>query len=256
MPNSLLELDEISTRLEGTDRRPLDVRGHARAFAELTVDDVRMVASTRMVDGEEVEAEEILFRGHAAVFGSRTWIGSKSWGFWESIERSAFDAALARPDDVRFLKNHNPDLILARNTAGTMELSVDDRGLLVEARIAPTTEGRDTAISLQRRDITQMSFAFEVGDYERTEDVGNSWYKHTSFARLFDVAVVTYPAYDDTDAALRSMQRLMRTEPAPGDGASNPDGDITADDAARSVLRRRTLAARTAQAAGHFTTKG
>ena len=254
LPN-LLDLDDISVRLDGDDRRPTDVRGHVRAFADLTTDSV--TTTTRMVRnaaGDEVEETVINFRGHAAVFNSMTWIGSRSWGFWEKINRNAFDECLARPDDVRFLQNHNPDLLLARNTAGTMELTAVDRGLQVNARIAAHTTGLETAVSLQRGDLTQMSFAFDMGDYVRTEDAdGNSVYEHTNFRKLYDVAVVTYPAYDDTDAGLRSMGRLMARDRVPGDGAPNPlAGNITNPDdvAARTAgLRRRHLAARTLLAA-------
>src|SRR5690606_11377800 len=71
----------------------------------------RSTLDTRAVDRRE-DGEPIGFKGHAAVFNSRTWIGSKSWGFWEQIDPRAFRKTLNEAD-VRFLINHDPNLLLA-----------------------------------------------------------------------------------------------------------------------------------------------
>lgn len=158
--------------------------------------------------GIEVRAdnadETIGFKGHAAMFESRTWIGPKKWGFFEQVARGAFTRSIT-DHDVRFLINHDPNLVLARNTSGTLNLSEDSQGLAVDADLARTSYGNDLAISLQRGDITQMSFAFEVlaEKWEELED-GNELRTVTE-AKLWDVSAVTYPAYDDTDASLRSV---------------------------------------------------
>jgi HK97 family phage prohead protease len=101
------------------------------------------------------------------------------------------------------LINHDPNLVLARNTAGTLRLAEDKIGLAVDADMAPTSYGLDLAISLERADVTQMSFAFGMVTYEWTvaED-GADWLRHREVT-LSDVAPVTYPAYIETDAALR-----------------------------------------------------
>lgn len=156
----------------------------------------------------EVRADDtgtgIGFKGHAALFDSRTWIGPKKWGFFEQVSRGAFTRSIG-DHDVRFLINHDPNLVLARNTSGTLRMTEDAQGLAVDADLARTSYGNDLAISLERGDISQMSFAFEVlsetwdtlenGDEVRTIDE----------AKLYDVSAVTYPAYDSTDASLRSV---------------------------------------------------
>lgn len=172
----------------------VDTAGHVRRVASLDSH-----AITRAADSAD---GPIGFRGHAAVFNKRTWIGSKRWGFWEEIAPTAFAKTIGEAD-VRMLINHDPNLILARNKAGTLRLSIDEVGLAADADMAPTTYGRDLAISLERGDVTQMSFAFDMVDYEWTElPDGSELLRHTEVA-LFDVSPVTYPAYTEATGGLR-----------------------------------------------------
>lgn len=172
---------------------PVDAGGHVRRVAQLDQRTVTRAASA---------ADPIGFRGHAAVFNKRTWIGSKRWGFWEEIAPTAFAKTIGEAD-VRMLINHDPNRILARNKAGTLRLSIDEVGLAVDADMAPTTYGLDLAISLERGDVTQMSFAFDMVDYEWTElPDGSELLRHTEVA-LWDVAPVTYPAYVEAEGGLR-----------------------------------------------------
>ena len=144
------------------------------------------------------------FKGTAIVFNKRTWIGGRRWGFWEEIAPEAVTKTLLEAD-VRFLFNHDPNLILARNTAGTLRREATPEGLQVDADMAPTTYGLNLAISLERKDITQMSFAFDELAYEWSEaEDGNDLYRVTELT-LYDVSPVAYPAYTETDAGLRSL---------------------------------------------------
>lgn len=175
--------------------RPLDTQGR-RVF--------RAQIDHRAIRAASDDDDSIGFTGHAIVWMTRTWIGSKRWGFWEQIAPQAVTKTLQEAD-IRFLQNHDPNLLLARNTAGTLRLESDDTGLQVDADMAPTSYARDLAVLLGRGDISQMSFAFEelAYEYEETED-GRDLYTITEL-RLFDVSVVTYPAYTETDAGLRSL---------------------------------------------------
>lgn len=161
-------------------------------------------ALTTTVEVRAADDGKLGFRGHAAMFERRTWIGPKKWGFWEQVARGAFSKSIGE-SDVRFLINHDPNLVLGRNKAGTLTLAEDDEGLLVESDMAPTTYARDLAISMERGDVTQMSFAFEVVR-EEWETLGDDTEMRTIVeAKLWDVSAVTFPAYDDTDASLRSV---------------------------------------------------
>lgn len=173
---------------------PVDGLGRVRWRAEL---------GSRAITRAASESDPIGFKGHAAVFGKRAWIGGKQWGWWEEVAADAFAKTL-KEADVRFLINHDPNLILARNKAGTLRLAEDKVGLAVDADMAPTTYGRDLAISLERGDITQMSFAFDVIGYRVGEAEDGKELVTLTELRLYDVAAVTYPAYAETDASLRS----------------------------------------------------
>jgi HK97 family phage prohead protease len=184
--------------------RAVDARGR-RLFRGL-IDTRALVRADEDGDGS------IGFKGHAIVWNTRTWIGSKSWGFWEQIAPEAVTKTLQEAD-IRFLINHDPNLLLGRNTAGTLRLESDTTGLAVDADMADVSYARDLAVLLDRGDISQMSFAFEdvAWTYEEAED-GKPLYTLTEI-RLFDVSVVTYPAYEETDAGLRSLafEQLARS---------------------------------------------
>jgi len=155
------------------------------------------------------------FVGHAAVFNVRTAIGDpKRWGFWEEIDPGAFDRALAENQDVRFLVDHDPSKLLARTASGTLELSTDKKGLVTEAELPGTTLGRDTRIMIDRGDLSQMSFGFIPKQMEWSELDGGEELLRVLDLDLFDVSVVTFPAYEDTDVAVRSaIEAQRRTSP-------------------------------------------
>jgi len=185
------------------------------------------------VDMEVREATEdaFTFIGHAAVFDQP----SEDLGGWiEYIKRGAFRRVLG--DDVRFLVNHNPDLLLARTRNGTLRLKEDPRGLAVEADIAPTTLGNDLRILLERGDMTQMSFAFivapEGSDWEE-DDSGQLIRTVTRMEALFDVSPVTYPAFPQTDAGI---SRALGEKPEDSsDAPSEVERDLEADVARRKI---------------------
>lgn len=146
------------------------------------------------------------FRGHAALFGDRAWIPAGR-GFWEEITRDAFTKAIEE-DDVRFLLEHNPEKILGRTSAGTLRLSTDKRGLAVDADFPETSYAADAAVSLERGDLSQMSFAFNVreGGEEVSTLKDGSTLRRLTDVELSDVSIVAYPAYTSTDAALRAFE--------------------------------------------------
>ncbi|NJT49932.1 HK97 family phage prohead protease, partial [Escherichia coli] len=143
--------------------------------------------------------------GYGSVFNSRS---EPLWGFREIIKPGAFDDVLN--DDVRGLFNHDPNFILGRSSAGTLSLSVDERGLRYDIVAPDTPTICDLVLSpMLRGDINQSSFAFRVA-----RD-GESWYEDdegivireiTRISRLYDVSPVTYPAYQDADSGVRSMK--------------------------------------------------
>ena len=143
--------------------------------------------------------------GHASVYDSRS---NNLGGFYEFIERGAFTEELIANSDVRALINHDPNLILARNTSGTLNLTADERGLKYEFEMPETSYGKDLAISMKRGDITQSSFAFTVAEDDWSTDAdGNNIRTIKKIDRLYDVSPVTYPAYNMAQSDLVVAKR-------------------------------------------------
>lgn len=166
-----------------------------------------------VVRASDDDKAPIGFKGTAAVFDSPTRIGGR-WGWWEKIDRGFFDSALERPDDSRMLKNHNTDLPLARVSADNLRLSTSDAGLGVDADMVPTTYARDLALTLDAKVVTQMSFAFSLAadkweilqeDQPWGGKEGEELRTLLDTSLLWEVSPVTFPAYEDTDASLKSF---------------------------------------------------
>ena len=157
--------------------------------------------------GDPDRKDETTLRGHAAVFNS---LSEDLGGFRELIEPGFFRGALRSKPDVRLLVNHD-GLPLARTASGTLELREDNRGLHVFARL---DKNDPDVISLRgkmkRGDVDQMSFAFslrEGGDDWAITDDGDvvRTLRADGADGLYDVSVVTYPAYRHTEVSMRSV---------------------------------------------------
>lgn len=171
-----------------------------------------------VIDGLKIErrdGEPAKIVGHAAVFNS---LSEDLGGFRETILPGAFADAIGR-DDVRALINHDSNLILGRNRAGTLTLSEDSQGLYIEISPPDTSYARDLMVSMERGDINQMSFGFSVapGGASWGETTDGVYVRTLSKCNLFDVSPVTYPAYTQTDVALRSLSEFREAEIKPED---------------------------------------
>jgi HK97 family phage prohead protease len=142
-------------------------------------------------------------RGYAAIFN----VLSNPLPWFEKIAPGAFREALARGDDVRALREHDPSRLLGRTTAGTLNLRETRKGLLAEIQLPDTELGHDTMEAVRRGDLTQMSFGFYVLDDEWHKEDGKD-VRVIKNTELFDVSVVAYPAYEDTTVAARAYDRF------------------------------------------------
>jgi len=157
------------------------------------------------LENAEIRADdgEIRVSGYAAIFGEETNIGGM---FTEVIERGAFKNAIARQDDVVFLINHD-GLPLARTRSGTLKLTEDDRGLFIETSLdGEDPDVRSIVPKMKRGDLDKMSFAF-VPDVQEWDDSGKMPKRTIKDVRLYDVSIVTTPAYEGTDIGLRSLEK-------------------------------------------------
>jgi HK97 family phage prohead protease len=130
-------------------------------------------------------------------------------GFTEFVKRGAFSKTLNDGADVRLLIDHE-GVPLARSKSGTLALEEDERGLRVEAELDPMNPDAARIMSAMKRgDLSQMSFAFRT--------VKDNWNNDRSVrelreVQLFDVSVVTFPAYEQTVAELRKRNEPVTVE--------------------------------------------
>jgi len=148
----------------------------------------------RAVEVRAQDEESLTIEGYAALFDEVTNLGY----FKEKISRGAFDNNLE--DDVRLLVNHE-GVPLARTINGSLELSVDDKGLFYRAHLIDTQEGRDLYKMIQRGDISQSSFAFTIEEDSWNEE--RNLRTINKVAAMYDVSPVTYPAYSATSVTAR-----------------------------------------------------
>ena len=146
------------------------------------------------------DADTITLTGLAAVFDKWADLGH----FRERIRPGAFAKALPI-SDVRLLVNHE-GLPLARTSSGTMKLTETKQGLEMEAKLdRADPDVRALIPKIERGDLSQFSFAFDVAS-DGQEFKGEER-TITEFAEIFDVSLVTFPAFEQTKiTALRSRE--------------------------------------------------
>lgn len=140
-----------------------------------------------------------IIEGYFAVFNSdyEIWPGAI-----EQVAPGAFTSALG--GDVRALADHDTRIVLGRTAAGTLELREDDRGLFGTIKINPEDqEAMNLYHRVQRGDVTQCSFGFDIvaEDYEHRPDGSDLWIIRDVV--LYEVSVVTFPAYAETSVQAR-----------------------------------------------------
>lgn len=164
----------------------------------------------------EVRAEENEEHGHyltgrPIVFEERTNLG---W-YDEIIEAGALDDTDLK--DVRFLVNHNTDMIpLARsrnnNANSTMQLSVIPEGMdiRVDIDIENNTDAKALNSAVTRGDLSGMSFMFTT-DKDRWEDLDSEHPTRyiTAIGKVFEVSAVTFPAYSATSISARGLSGAL-----------------------------------------------
>lgn len=187
--------EHLAQHLRDADIEPVPLRGTREAIER------------RAYEADlQVDLPKII--GHAAVFNARSEVLMEfsDGRLVEEIAPGAFRKTIQEAD-IRALINHDPNLVLGRNKAGTLRLYEDEHGLAVEITPPDTQAARDLLVLLERGDVSQMSFAFapikQTWSEERDEKSGITTYvRRLQEVRLYDVSVVTYPAYPQTDASV------------------------------------------------------
>lgn len=160
----------------------------------------------RAVSGD-LSSDGRTFVGYAAMFD----VPSEPLPFTERIAPGAFAKTLRnKRRDVRLYVNHDSTMVLASKRSGTLRLEEDSRGLRVEAELPDTTYANDLRELMRSGVVDKMSFGFQV---PRGGDTWSNDGKERVLReiQLFEVSVVTgFPAYDQTMAQVRSLDRLSQ----------------------------------------------
>ena len=197
----------------------------------------------------EIRADEEngigVLRGRPIVYNALTDLG---W-FDEIIDPGALDGADLK--DVRFLVNHNTDMIpLARsrrnNDSSTMHMTADSEGLSldwVKLDIENNAEARALFSAVQRSDVTGMSFMFSIdGEAWDNLDSDHPTRHITKIGTVIEVSAVTFPAYEQTEISTRSKEALDNArsalEKARQQSVRSVDTDI---DEQLALLKAKTI---------------
>lgn len=177
----------------------------------MMMDKVELRAFTFEVRAEQDEQHGNILTGRPIVYDSRTDLG---W-YDEIIERGALMETDLR--DVRFLVNHNTDMIpLARsrnnNANSTMQMSVDDEGMAirVDLDVENNSEAKNLYSAVERGDIDGMSFMFTV-DGDKWDDIESEHPTRTitNIGKVMEVSAVTFPAYEQTSISARGLDSAL-----------------------------------------------
>lgn len=220
------EVGEVHDPAQPTDETPMDMTmGDMGMGMDMQMDSVRFIDPTQVAvlakRGERVtkgierrqivrdleirqEGDGMTLRGYAAVFNSP----SQPLPFTETIAQGAFRDSLNSRNDVKLLWNHDTGTVLGSTRAGTLKLSEDNKGLLVEAMLPDTQAGRDAATLIKRGDVNAFSFGFRVpanGDEWPSADQ-----RILKRVNVHEVSLVAFPAYTATEgtASVRAMTEL------------------------------------------------
>ncbi len=163
--------------------------------------DVRLMRQVRSC-GTNFQTREDggpVIEGYFAVFNSNyeLWPNAS-----EQVAPGAFRETLG--GDIRALADHDTRLVLGRTTAGTLSLREDDKGLFGTIKINEQDgDAMNLYARVQRGDVSQCSFGFDILDEEYIEqpDGGALWIIRK--VKLYEVSVVTFPAYVETAVSAR-----------------------------------------------------
>ena len=178
---------------------------------------------------QEGQQESREIEGRPIVFGVRS-VNLTPWNptrkVYEILEPGCISRELLAKSDVILNLNHSnmvPDVLgrFRNSDKDTLKLEMRGDGIDCRCELPHTNNANDTLELMKRGDITGMSFAFsddyedtENGvSYERTNDVEDGkevWLRHVKRINgLYDVAIVTHPAYEQTSVATREQSEAI-----------------------------------------------
>lgn len=193
------------------------------------------------IRSEDMEDGKMRFSGYIAKFNEDSKELSQGRAkFTERLKPGCFKRALER-DDIKMLVNHDKARVLGRNgipdgEVGALSLSEDDVGLRFDVTATDTSYARDLYENVKAGVINSCSFGFRNPTYKNSRGSDGKILREMQDCELFDVSIVTYPAYNSTTAQARSLEDIyeeLREEL--GDGQETPEGEGESGEATRTT---------------------
>jgi HK97 family phage prohead protease len=154
------------------------------------------------------KGDDMHFTGYAARFDSPAQVGRGPAGpFTEWLETGAFDTTLRSKPDV-VLRTEHRNLPMARTSAGNMRLSVDSKGLIVDATLdRRDPDVRALEVKMENRNLSQMSYVFRAVRDKWNDDYTERHLQEVSLDKG-DVSVVTFGANENTSSRMGSLAEV------------------------------------------------
>lgn len=160
-----------------------------------------VVAPLAVIDTTKRIDTDYYVEGYATTFDQPyvMWELEDGTKFYEKIDRHALDNA--DMSDVIMQYDHE-GRVYARQSNGTLQLIIDERGLLIAADLSKTELAKGLYQDIKERMITKMSWAFVVAEdsYDRETRTRTI----LKVKKVYDVSAVSIPANDDTTIAARN----------------------------------------------------
>ena len=148
------------------------------------------------------EEDKKILKGYAVKFES---LSNPLPRFREKVRRGAFINSIKK-NNIRALWNHNPDLVLGSTKNGTLQLEEDDIGLKFELELPDTQAGRDAAVSVSRRDVDGMSFAFQMKKEEWDRTDFKNVIRTLIDVDVLEISPTAFAAYPSSRVSTRSVK--------------------------------------------------
>lgn len=132
--------------------------------------------------------------------------------FKEKICRGTFKRALEKGNDIHFLAEHDDNKILASTRNNSLTLVEDEKGLFMTAEISPTSYGKDYHTLINDGILRNMSFGFSVDKDKWKKSHDGIYTREITDLTLYEVSVVTNPAYPQSSIQARGMSLVNELE--------------------------------------------
>lgn len=151
-----------------------------------------------------------IIEGYAALYD----VESRDMGGWrEILARGAFTESLKKGLDIRMLYQHRSDSVMARESAKTLKVGEDSKGILFEAELIDTTANRDRFLEIESGNLDAMSFGMPYSSVTarwHRDAVKKYDIRTVTKADIVEISVVTWAAYEATTVTARDYENFLK----------------------------------------------